>query len=247
VSIGVRGIFRFVLASLLLAAALPFVPSPAAAVGSTYWVDAATGSDTAPGTEAEPFKTITKAVTAANMLDTIMVRPGTYGEASGESFPVLLGGSSLKSTGGAASTIIQGNGVSEIIITQYCTDGDVISGFTFTGGKRALVVFLDWDTGPDSPSIEHNVFESNDAGSNGGAALRLYGSGSGSFRPLIHSNVFRYNTTTSMGGAIRVSGYVAVTITENEFVENTADDGGAVILLTNAVVCRDSRQPLQRQ
>ena len=34
----------------------------AGAAGTTYWVDAVHGSDTNPGTEAEPFKTITKAL-----------------------------------------------------------------------------------------------------------------------------------------------------------------------------------------
>jgi hypothetical protein len=225
---------------LVLAVMLSIMPSAGQSAlangGTTYWVDVATGSDTNPGTESEPFKTLTKACSVVGSLDTIMVRPGTYNEGSGETFPLFPKGASLMSTGGAAVTVIQGNGTGWTVAAQNFTEGDVISGFTFTGGRRAVNVYLNWATGPDSPRIEDNVFQYNDSAPYGGGALSLYTSDPGEYRPLVQRNVFRWNAGGSGGGgAIRVSGYVAATISENEFVENTADDGGAVILLTNAV------------
>ncbi len=38
------------------------------------------GSDSAPGTAAEPWRTLTKAIAAAEPGDTVVIRPGTYGE-----------------------------------------------------------------------------------------------------------------------------------------------------------------------
>ncbi len=61
------------LALPLLAAALP------AQVLTHYWVDAAKGSDTNPGTSpAKPFKSVTKAVNLAQLNTVIHVAPGVY-------------------------------------------------------------------------------------------------------------------------------------------------------------------------
>ncbi len=84
-----RGIFArpalpVLLAGALIAAALlapgdretrPLGPIPADA----HYVSTA-GSDSAPGTAAEPWRTLTKAIAAAEPGDTVVIRPGTYGE-----------------------------------------------------------------------------------------------------------------------------------------------------------------------
>ena len=55
-----------------------------------YYVDASSGDDSNPGTQSEPFKTITHAVSTADMNKRIKVLPGTYDAALGESFPIEL-------------------------------------------------------------------------------------------------------------------------------------------------------------
>ncbi len=61
----------------------------AGAVGTTYWVDAVHGSDSNDGTStAAPFKTITKALSQSSPDGTVMIKPGLYDVANGETFPL---------------------------------------------------------------------------------------------------------------------------------------------------------------
>ena len=209
---GLNAISRLVLALLLVAMlAMPLV-SPgvqtAAANGAfTYWVDVATGSDSNPGTEAEPFKTITKAASVAYVDDTIMVRPGTYSAAAGEVFPIWISGASLIGTGGASSTIVQGNGVDSILGVQYVQGGDAISGLTFTGAGdgpgAAINLYFNWPTGAEAVRIEDNVFEDNTSGSYSGGAIFAFATSSDENNLLIQGNYFENNTAGSSGSAIR--------------------------------------------
>lgn len=65
---------------LFLAIAFLLSLSTASAHAATYYV-ATGGSDSNPGTEAAPFKTIQKGADVARAGDTVMVLPGTYNEA----------------------------------------------------------------------------------------------------------------------------------------------------------------------
>ncbi|MEJ5198674.1 MAG: right-handed parallel beta-helix repeat-containing protein, partial [Anaerolineae bacterium] len=67
-------------AFVLLAATLQAFPHITRATGNTYYV-ATTGSDTDPGTLAQPWRTIQKAANTVNPGDTVYVRGGTYNEA----------------------------------------------------------------------------------------------------------------------------------------------------------------------
>jgi hypothetical protein len=58
--------------------------------GFDYVVDVATGEDSNPGTAANPFKTITRAISVAASGERIKVRSGLYNVGSGEVFPLLL-------------------------------------------------------------------------------------------------------------------------------------------------------------
>jgi hypothetical protein len=55
-----------------------------------YYVDAASGDDNNPGSQSEPWKTITHAVSTADINKRIKVQPGTYDTALGETFPIEL-------------------------------------------------------------------------------------------------------------------------------------------------------------
>ena len=224
-----------VLALVAVMVPLGALPAAAAADPVTYWVDVATGSDTNPGTSALPFKTITKASDIAGYADTIMVRPGTYNTASGEVFDFWLEGASLKSTGGPAVTIIEGDGAKRIMGMQYAQAGDVISGFTFRHGQGgsggALTLYLNSSTGPNSPCVENNIFESNSSDGSPGGAIYAFTTGTPGCYPLIRNNVFEGNHGGA-GGAIAIDSAIAPTIVDNVFRENTASSGGAISITT---------------
>src|SRR5512145_74774 len=99
--------------------------SPAAGGGGTppvvlpaYYVNATTGLDTNAGTQAAPFKTITKALNTASVSGGIInVASGTYNVDNVEVFPlklynnVNLVGDVANKGGGATPTTISGGGV----------------------------------------------------------------------------------------------------------------------------------------
>lgn len=55
-----------------------------------YVVDADTGDDNNPGTEAAPFKTITRAMLVAQDGDVVRIRRGLYIDTLGEKFPIVV-------------------------------------------------------------------------------------------------------------------------------------------------------------
>jgi hypothetical protein len=69
------------LATFLLAGGLP---------ATDYGVSAHKGSDTNPGTLAQPFKTLTKATSVAKSGDRIFVFPGRYSPTLGEKYPITF-------------------------------------------------------------------------------------------------------------------------------------------------------------
>jgi len=164
------------------------------------------------------------------------VRPGTYSQAAGETLPLQLEGASLIGTANDPSTtVIDGNGTSMIANTSNCTEGDVISGLTFrrSAAGPALAIGMNVPSGTDSPRVQHNVFELNDASGTGGSAgLEISAGGPGSYNPLIVENTFDANTS-SFGAALRVAGPVHLTASHNTFKENYGTaNGGAMLLAT---------------
>ncbi len=103
-----------------------------------WYVNAATGLDTNPGTAAAPFKTITYALGVAST-GQVLVAPGTYSTANGETFPLIvtagvaLIGDEANSGAGATPTLISGCGISGSS-SQAIVPGasSTIAGFTFT-------------------------------------------------------------------------------------------------------------------
>ena len=55
-------------------------PASASASGATYVVDQASGSDSAPGSEAKPFKTVARGAKALAAGDTLIIKAGVYRE-----------------------------------------------------------------------------------------------------------------------------------------------------------------------
>ena len=74
-----RWIITFVCLICLLSIGLGTQPKPVAAVGNTYYVSK-TGSDSNPGTQAQPWLTLQKAANTVVAGDTVFIRSGIYNE-----------------------------------------------------------------------------------------------------------------------------------------------------------------------
>jgi len=205
----------------------------AGAVGTTYWVDAVNGNDANPGSEAEPFKTITEALSYSNAGGTVMIRPGVYDQANGETLPLVSNGESLISTDGTATTIIDGDGLYQLLGISIPIDSIEIRGLTFRDAatKTAVRVYGDGSPAAGYPRIIGNHFEDNVFAGGFGGAMMLFSSGPGQMTPVIEGNVFEGNTAVS-GGALYLSTYTSAFVHQNVFAYNTAESGGAIRTIT---------------
>lgn len=91
------------------------------ASATDYYVDAVNGNDAAAGTSpAAAWKTIThaSAASAQGAPSTIHLAPGTYGAASGETFPLFFHGQELVGDSGPAVTVIDAGGAIAIEMHQ---------------------------------------------------------------------------------------------------------------------------------
>jgi len=114
-----------------------------------YYVSGSTGSDTNPGTQGSPFKTITHALSVAKRSgNTVHVSAGTY--SSGETFPIivpagvlLIGDETNKGGGGTPTSIVGGGGqapgaTAGVGVALLPGTGSTIAGFTITNNNPAL-------------------------------------------------------------------------------------------------------------
>ena len=111
---------------------------------TTLYVNPNTGKDSNAGTEASPFKTITKALQEAKSGTTIQLAPGTYSAEAGENFPLLID-SGVKVVGNEATKgsgiLIKGSGtyVSPSVARQNVTfrlkDDGYLGGVTVTNNQ----------------------------------------------------------------------------------------------------------------
>ena len=136
-----------------------------------FWVDMANGLDTNSGTESEPFKTITYALSQAGQNMTIKVLPGTYNATNGETFPlmlqpgqVLIGDETNKGEAATPTNII-GNAAFAVGTFSYATvvgaEGSRISGFSLGEGPNShFAVIVDGVT----MEISNNSFRSSTYG-----------------------------------------------------------------------------------
>ncbi len=198
----------------------------------TFWVDDDRQPDANPGSEALPFKTITYALSQTDGDDTIMVKPGTYDTANGETFPLMVYGDTILSTHGPDVTIIDGGGLHRLMDCEQFTQGDTIDGFTFQNGVSypaggAMRVFLNWTDAPDAPIISNNIFrEQRNDGIRRWSDRRVR---DGRTPPYADQGqrVPHGNKANFSGGALIVSNHVAATVQDNLFADNEAEYGGA--------------------
>ena len=118
-----------------------------------YFVNSAKGVDTNTGNSCQPFKTISKALAVATTGQRIQVAPGTYGDANGEVFPlmipdgvILIGDETNKGAGGKPTRVIGGGqatfyAAGFIGATIEPGTGSTIAGFTITNNDSSGISF----------------------------------------------------------------------------------------------------------
>jgi len=139
-----------ILAALALAAC-PFQKEKKHDDPAVYYVSALAGSDTNPGTQSSPFKTITHGMRVATKSGTtVRVASGAYNVANGETFPIivpagvlLIGDETSKGGGSTPTSIVGGGGQAPGVTAGFGVallpgTGSTIAGFTITNDNPAL-------------------------------------------------------------------------------------------------------------
>lgn len=181
--------------------------------GIIWYVDAVFGSDSSgDGTPEFPFRTITHAIAHARKNDLILVAPGTYSTAIGESFPlripenVTVEGDPGTKGNGSTATFITGGGTYNGVNTAIVIDsGAVFRGFlvTNTGGVGIVV-------DNDSCTIEFNTITGNNSD-----GIRLLTGGTAT----IQNNTISSNT----GSGVLAQDATTPVLRQNTLSSNTVD------------------------
>jgi hypothetical protein len=179
----------------------------------SIYVDAQGGDDGNPGTEAEPLKTISHALSVAEPGDIVKVAPGLYDAALGEVFPITMPDSvtligDVDSMGVSSTpTIIKGVGAIDKgdFATLIAGHASAISGFNIvepdTEQTHYCILSRDADI-----TAAHNALES------GYGCIRLYGEG---------DPVIEYNSLTSVYYGVYTSCTGTALIRDNDFFDGS--------------------------
>jgi len=205
----------------------------ASSVSLEIYVDAVNGNDAAGnGSASNPFRTIGKGLLAGSSGMTVIVKPGVYSAAAGESFPlrlkeglalVGLGPDGVTVDGAGANYVfedapqsrielltIRGGGRAGILLRSASTVAFCVLHFNF----RGIVC-------ESAAAVEDNLIENN---SDTGVYI------SGSAAPSIRRNAVRFNG----GEGLECLNSASPAIRENEIRENQK----------HGVVCTDDAAPL---
>ncbi len=190
---------------------LVLLPAGRAAVGETIYVPA-------------DFNSIQAAIYAASNGDEIEVAPGTYNEAINLNDKWVR----LYSSGGPDVTTIDANGIAGAYHVVQCVNGgEILEGFTITGGNANGLVYPD-DTGGgmynnhSSPRVNNCIFTGNAAVYGGGG---MYNE---DCNPTVTNCVFIDNVTTGAGGGMGNEYGSDPSVTDCNFISNTANWGGGI-------------------
>ena len=179
------------------------------------YVNPKSGDDSQSGKKLSPLKTITQALKMAEAGTTIQLAAGTYSEATGETFPLIIdNGITLKgnSQNQGYDTIIQGNGY--FVSPTGAGQNVAIAALEDAGGIIGVRVTNDHTRGHGlwiesaSPEVVSNTFTRN-----GNTGLSVNGNSS----PRIENNYF-YN---NLGNGLLVYG-----TSQPEVVNNTFEQTG---------------------
>ncbi|MDX2230987.1 MAG: S-layer homology domain-containing protein [Leptolyngbyaceae cyanobacterium bins.349] len=202
---------------------------------ATLFIHPATGNDNANGSQAAPFKTISRALRQAKSGDRIQLAPGTYHTATGETFPLVVpGGVTLigNEANKGSGILVSGSGrfISRTFAGQNVTflleTNAQLRGVTVTNpDTRGTGVWLEstnpiivnctftnckregiFATGSASPAVYDNVTTRNDA--NGFSIARNA------------KGEWRRNVCQNTGFGMVVSDQAAPLLAENRIFEN---------------------------
>ncbi|MDD5593955.1 MAG: DUF1565 domain-containing protein [Candidatus Margulisbacteria bacterium] len=138
--------------------ALIFFVSCSSAYAATYYVDAVNGNDaTGTGSQAAPWKTLTKATSSTAAGDTVNVKPGNYNAALGEAFPITITNSFYVATTTYQATIEESGGATNAVVL---VGNASLEGFTVksTDGFDDAVVAGQFGTG-SVLTIKNNIID----------------------------------------------------------------------------------------
>lgn len=194
-------------------AGLVMALSACATTGSTtapdLYVDAAVGADTNPGTKAEPFKTIAAALAAADAGQAVVLEPGTYDEASGETWGyALASGAQLRA---AASGVVlhTATGAAGFSLAS----GGVIDGVTFTGFDPAVGA-----SGGDV-TLDGDTFDADPLGVSATGSARVTLTGATFQGTGAGARLFESSALTMTGGSVTGLDAIAFAVNDNAHLE----------------------------
>ncbi len=230
--------------------------NPSTANFQLLHVNADTGSNQASGTEAQPLRTITRALEVALPNTVIVLAPGRYSSASGETFPIQLkpgvtiqgapgsgdraaiiegGGdftSPMRSRQNAAIIAADRAGIAQVAISNPEGYGVWVESASPTILESAFI--NNQQTGiyiaSGSPRVQGSYFSGNRV-----AGLIVFGQSTA----IIHQNTF-----DNTGDAIRVLDEATPDIAANQIVNNEA---GLVMIGSAQPTLRDNRLSGNRQ
>ncbi|BAZ68393.1 MAG: DUF1565 domain-containing protein [Pelatocladus maniniholoensis HA4357-MV3] len=227
--------------------------TPIPVTGNIVYVNPTSGSDSAgAGTsQAQPYKTITYALSQAQSGTTIQLAPGTYNKESGEVFPLTIKqGLTLRGdqTTRGQGVLIVGSGkyVSPTFASQNVTikteNNSTISGITVTNpDSRGTAVWVE----STNPTITSSVFTNS-------VRDGIFVTGKGT--PTIENNIFVKNT----GNGISVAKSAAGVIRNNVFEDTGFGlaiggsstplvEGNQIIGNQDGIYVNDTAKPILRK
>jgi hypothetical protein len=193
---------------------------------SAYYVDPAAGLDTNAGTQAAPFKTITKAINAAKAVATtqnvdIYAASGVYNTASGEVFPLM------PTTG---ENLIGPTTTTGTIPVTANIDG--AGNYTITGGGRSSHVIS--TTIAFAPGVMASV---SGITANGSAPTVLVADNA---TVTLSNNIFKFTTTCCASYPVWIVNGSLATLTSNTitaFVAVESADASTKVIARNNNIC----------
>lgn len=195
---------------------------------TTLYISPNQGKDSNLGTINSPLQTITQALKSAPADAVISLAPGTYSEATGEVFPLIIRDRlTLQGSlgGNGRNVIIKGGG--SFNSRTGAGQNVAIAALKTTTAIKGLTIINPNDRGHGlwvesaNPEISHNTFTRN-----GNTGLSV----NGRSKPLITNNYFRNNA----GNGLLIYGQSSPTVTNNVF-DNTGF-GVSLVQQTKAVI-----------